>query len=103
MKIAVWHNLPSGGGKRAFNHLLLGLSARGHSIESWCPSTADVSFLPLGERIPEHVLPFSWNEPEVRGRLSYLTLRYRDMARKIAEMDRHCERCAQEISAGGFD
>jgi glycosyltransferase involved in cell wall biosynthesis len=103
MKIAIWHNLPSGGGKRALNHLVSGLLARGHSVESWSPPTAELSYLPLGGLINEHVIHLSWQEPQDRGRLSYLTGHYRDVAGNIAAIDRHCERCAAEINAGGFD
>jgi glycosyltransferase involved in cell wall biosynthesis len=103
MRIAIWHNLPSGGGKRLLHQLVEGLLGRGHSIESWCPPTADPSYLPLRELVPEHLLPFSWDEPRVRGTLSYLLWEYRDMADNIAAMDRHCQRCAAEINDGGFD
>lgn len=57
MRIAVWHNLPSGGGKRALHDHLRGLIARGHSIEAWCPSTADRSFLPLAEFLSVRARP----------------------------------------------
>jgi len=60
MKIAVWYNLPSGGGKRALYNYVRGLVERGHTIESWCPSTADRSYLPLTEWVPEHVVPLPW-------------------------------------------
>ena len=103
MKIAVWHNLPSGGGKRLLHELVSRLLARGHHIESWCPPTADPSYLPLREIIPEHVVPLSWAEPCIRGRWSYLLWEYRNMADNIAAMDRHSERCATEMKAGGFD
>lgn len=59
MKIAVWHNLPSGGGKRALYCHLRGLKQRGHAVEIWCPASADERFLPLTEFGPVHVLPFS--------------------------------------------
>jgi glycosyltransferase involved in cell wall biosynthesis len=103
MKIAVWHNLPSGGGKRLLHRVVEGLLAHGHRVEAWCPPTADASYLPLRECIPEHVVPFSWDEPSVRGRLSYLLWEYRNMADNIAAMDRHADRCATEINGGGFD
>jgi len=103
MRIAVWHNLPSGGGKRVLHQLVKGLLARGHSIESWCPATADSSYLPIRDLVPEHVAPFTWDEPTMRGTLSYLLWDYREMAANVAAMDRHCERCAVEINAGGFD
>jgi len=41
MRIAVWHNLPSGGAKRALYDHVRGLVDRGHSIESWCLPTSD--------------------------------------------------------------
>ena len=31
-----------------------GLRERGHVLESWCPSSADQAYLPLGELITEH-------------------------------------------------
>src|SRR5229473_3089346 len=57
MKIAIWHNLPSGGGKRALYDHVRGLVARGHEVEGWCPPTADRSYLPLSTIVPEHVVP----------------------------------------------
>jgi len=33
LKIAVWHNLPSGGGKRALYQHVKGLVDRGHDLE----------------------------------------------------------------------
>ena len=56
VKIAVWHNLPSGGGKRALYYHVRGLVERGHTVESWCPPTADLSYLPLRELISEHAV-----------------------------------------------
>src|SRR6266540_1414302 len=88
MKIAVWHNLPSGGGKRALFDHVRGLVERGHTVKSWCPSTADQTYLPLSQLIEERVLPFA-----SKSRVS----------KKLDEMDRHCRKCAEEINAGGFD
>ena len=65
MKIAVWHNLPSGGAKRALYDQVRGLVARGHTVEAWSPPTADSQFLPLVELIPEHQLPLG--PPHVSG------------------------------------
>src|SRR5216683_2521051 len=60
MKIAVWHNLPSGGGKRALYDHVRGLVARGHSVEVWCPPTASRTFLPLDALVREHVVDLAW-------------------------------------------
>ena len=100
MRIAVWHNLPSGGGKRALHDHVRGLVARGHTVEAWCPPTADREFLPLGPGVREHVvdlaLPIPWN----RNDEWQITLK---MERSIAAMEAHCRQCAAEIDAAGFD
>jgi glycosyltransferase involved in cell wall biosynthesis len=100
MRIAVWHNLPSGGGKRALYDHLRGLSERGHEIEIWCPPTADREYLPLGVFGAEHVVPLDFPTAQ----------RWRDAAqpgrrvrRALVAMDDHCRRCADQINVGGFD
>lgn len=103
MRIAVWHNLPSGGGKRSLYHLVQGLLERGHTVESWCPPTADPSYLPLKDLVLEHIVPFSWKEPPLRGMLNRALWSYRDIADNISAMNAHCQKCAGEIEAGGFD
>jgi len=100
MRIAVWHNLPSGGGKRALYYHVKGLVERGHHVESWCPPTADQSYLPLSELITEHVVPLEWPErPARRGWLAPI----RDMDAKLEAMRTHCEACAREIDRAQFD
>ncbi len=103
MKIAVWHNLPSGGGKRALYDQVKGLVARGHTLEAWCPPTADQSYLPLDELITEHVVPFSYRPRTTKNRASEIAALYLDVADKIAAMDEHCRLCAEEINGRGFD
>jgi glycosyltransferase involved in cell wall biosynthesis len=47
MKIAVFHNLPSGGAKRALYGFIKYLTKSGHLVDVFVPSTADETFLPL--------------------------------------------------------
>lgn len=103
MKIAVWHNLPSGGGKRALYHQVRGLSERGHTVESWCPPTADQTYLPLSEFVSEHIVPLDWQPKEATTYLDKVKADYFNVTDKIKAMDKHCQQCAQEINAGGFD
>lgn len=98
MRIAVWHNLPSGGGKRALYYHVKGLAERGHHLEAWCPSSADRNYLPLGDICTEHVLPL----PESRGMAS-VARRYSRKRYLLEVMDRHCRECARQINAQGFD
>jgi glycosyltransferase involved in cell wall biosynthesis len=103
MKIAVWHNLPSGGGKRALYHHVRGLVERGHTVESWCPPTADQTYLPLSELVTEHIVPFSWQPIAAKTYIGKLKAEYFNITDKIKAMDKHCQQCAQEINDGGFD
>lgn len=99
MRIAVWHNLPSGGGKRALFYHVRGLVERGHHVESWCPPTADQSYLPLSQLVTEHVVPLSGKSgPTSKGWL----YPYLDMAAKLHAIDDHCQRCAEEMTEGRF-
>jgi glycosyltransferase involved in cell wall biosynthesis len=103
MKIAVWHNLPSGGGKRALFYHVRGLRERGHVLESWCPSTADQNYLPLGDLITEHI-----DRVAIRD-VNWPRLRYHELGeavtihRRLKAMYEHSRRCARQIEAGGFD
>jgi glycosyltransferase involved in cell wall biosynthesis len=101
MKIAVWHNLPSGGGKRQLYYHVKGLVERGHYVESWCPDTANQNFLPLGNIIKENIIPL-----ELKGnrRISYDILKNaHDVKYLINIMDKHCQKCAQQINDREFD
>jgi len=49
MKIAVFHNLPSGGAKGALYNFVKYLTNSGHLVDVFVPSTADENFLPLKE------------------------------------------------------
>jgi glycosyltransferase involved in cell wall biosynthesis len=103
MKIALWHNLPSGGGKRSLYYHVKGLIERGHTVESWCPSTADRTYLPLEDLITEHIIPFNWEPRTAMTFVGKAINNFYDITSKIAAMDAHCMRCADEINAGNFD
>jgi glycosyltransferase involved in cell wall biosynthesis len=104
MKIAVWHNLPSGGGKRALYYHVRGLVEKGHSVEAWCPSTSDRNYLPLSEFITEHVAPIDIRQRGKSVARSPLLGELQGNERRVAKaLDEHCRRCADEINSGGFD
>ena len=104
MRIAVWHNLPSGGGKRALYDHVRGLVARGHEVEAWCPPTADRSYLPLSQIVPEHVLPLRGFETRVRPTALKLLYRFRWNSRaRLRSMWQHSRECARQMHAKKFD
>src|SRR5689334_11304670 len=104
MKIAVWHNLPSGGGKRALYDHVKGLIARGHEIEAWCPPTADRSYLPLSSLVPEHVVPLpGFGAGRRSGWLRRLYQVRWNTWSQLGSMKRHCRECARQMRAKDFD
>lgn len=99
LKIAVWHNLPSGGGKRQLYYHVKGLLERGHKVESWCPDTADQKFLPLSELVKENIVPL-----RKKRALAPRTLRARFFTRQmLAAIEENSRVCAAAIEREGFD
>lgn len=103
MKIAVWHNLPSGGGKRALYYHVRGLVERGHIVESWCLDTADRAYLPLTEFAPEHVCRPASNRRSTNLLTRTFAPNYYRAIEQMRLFDEACRRCADEIEAGQFD
>jgi glycosyltransferase involved in cell wall biosynthesis len=104
MRIAVWHNLASGGAKRALYGQVRGLVSRGHEVEVWCPTTADRSYLPLRDIVPEHVVPLAGFEPHTHPPKSKIRQHLRwNRWTKLRAMERHSLDCARQINAGKFD
>lgn len=101
MRIAVWHNLPSGGAKRALYYHVRGLVEKGHSVEAWCPSTSDRNYLALNELVTEHVVPLRKAQPDTAQGL--LSGEWQYELRQARVLDEHCRRCADEINRREFD
>jgi glycosyltransferase involved in cell wall biosynthesis len=102
LKIAVWHNLNSGGGKCALHQQVKGLVGRGHVVECWSPSTADHSYLPLSSIALEHVCPLALPQEPKRS-LSPSLAGARVLRRRLEALDAHARLCAREIESRGFD
>lgn len=99
LRIAIWHNLPSGGGKRQLYNHVKGLLVRGHYLESWCPETADQKYLPLGNLIKENIIPLETVKDSF-----YDSIRSEETVRDILRvMNEHCKSCVEEINKKDFD
>src|SRR6266487_2738079 len=103
MKIAVWHNLPSGGGKRALYYHVRGLVGRGHKLACWSLDTADQFYLPLSEFAPERIISSEFKDRSCKRFTHNLTPGYSEAVDRMRAFDEACKRCAREIEAGDFD
>ena len=100
MRIALYHNVPSGGAKRAIFEWTRRLSAR-HVIHAYTLSSADHGFCDIRPVVQRHVeRPFaaSRNYSSPFGRLNQFQ-RWRDLGRLI-DVGRNI---AAAIDAGGYD
>ena len=100
MRIAVWHDLPSGGGKRALVDQVRTLVELGHHVEAWCPVTATETFLPLSAVVQEHRVDL--RSPTENKRLAVGEF-LGDYSARVRAMDAHTRECARQIVAGRFD
>ena len=103
MKIAVWHNLLSGGAKRALYYQVRGLSRRGHQLSCWSLDNADHSYLPLSEFANERIVASGSNHNQRKRIRDRWTFSYNEALRKMQAFDEACRQCAIEIESGDFD
>jgi glycosyltransferase involved in cell wall biosynthesis len=97
MRIAVWHNLGSGGAHRAMSDQVHGLMARGHEVAVWSPPAA----APLQPPANEQRVPLAERrKTTLPGRVADV-LRGKDRLyeRHLA----HAQACANAINDGKFD
>lgn len=102
MKIAVWHNLHSGGGSRALQYHIQGLVSAGHEVEIWADAPDANGFMKLPASVKLHHVPLKYMEakPSLKGKLNSLFFK-KDS--NMISMEKHCQQCANEINYGGFD
>ncbi len=101
MQIAVFHNLPSGGAKRALFGAVNYLLKSGHRVDVHVPSSADESYLSLKEVASGfHVYPVrrTW-----RGFVSSFTRYGLDPFTFMADLEWAQERIAEAINRGPYD
>ncbi len=100
MKLAIYHNLPSGGGKRALLEMVRRLAGH-HCVDCYTLSCAEHDFCDIRPHVNKHVVfPFT-TLPEARHPFGHLNQGFRtaDLLRLRALQSR----IAAEIDAGGYD
>jgi len=103
MKIAVYHNLPSGGAKRALYTQVKMLLERGHTLECWTPETSDRDYLPLSDLIPVTVVPYAPPWVAVQRIAPWFFEQFQKLCCCTNAMTSIARRAAAPINAGNFD
>lgn len=99
MRIAIWHNLPSGGGKRALYNHVRALKENGHFLEAWTTDMSSSDYLPLSELIVE-------NRKKIKQEYENLWDIINPIKREqqiIKLLNEHCLECVKEIESKKFD
>lgn len=99
MRLAVYHNQPSGGARRALYELGTRLSS-GHEIDVYTLSTAEQTLLNDGDWA-RHVRIRKF-EPRRPLRMGLYLNEFREW-QDLRDMDTTCAEIAREIDAGGYD
>jgi glycosyltransferase involved in cell wall biosynthesis len=95
MRIAIWHNLPSGGGLRVLDDQIRGLASLGHELHVWAPpSAARLDSASLATTSREITLRL----PTYRRGLRGLGSAWRGRREDLDAFADHSARCAREIS-----
>lgn len=101
MKIAVFHNLPSGGAKRALYNSVRHIVRAGHQVDLHVPSTADEDYLSLkGVVSGFHV--YSPRATRMGIVLSSFRKAFR-LFQSLADLERLQKRIAEAINSGPYD
>lgn len=100
MKIAIYHNLPSGGAKRAVYEIVKRLAVR-HQVDIYTTSTADHDFCDLRPYAEaHHIYPF---EPLSLFESPLGRLNQWQRTRDLNRLDRLAWRIAADIDHAGYD
>lgn len=105
MRIALFHNLPSGGAKRHTYEQVRELARRGHKIIEFAPSTADINYCSFAPYVEGRYIFDASDGGDWQRRIPLLTP-YIHAAQGIAKLRRTMrlnEVIAHEIDASNFD
>ena len=103
LKIAVFHNLPTGGAKRALYGYVEYLTRTGNTVDVFVPSTANENFLPLNDVASQvYVFPV----PKTIGGSIYSYIKYiPPMVKQVSlrDLEKTEQIIADKINKGNYD
>lgn len=94
MRIALWHDMPSGGGLRALDNHVRGLASTGHEVHIW--TTPATTTLP-SEALVASVHTVGLELPSQRSHWTMLKASWRGCRTDIEAYEEHSHHCAREI------
>jgi len=101
VRIAVFHNLGSGGAKRALYNLTKHLVKAGHVVDAFIPSTAEENLLPLRDVVTTYrVFPIRRTR---LGAASSVLKRLFRLGNSVRDQERGQQSIADAINAGSYD
>lgn len=105
MKIAVFHDLPSGGAKRALYQYCSCLSSGGHILDAFVPETADENYLPLDDMVTRKLI-YPVDSKRILKRLtekSNILVRFLAFHMDLYYRNRCQKEIADDINKGDYD
>src|SRR5438552_1031414 len=101
MRVAVFHNLPSGGAKRALYGFVKYLTGFGHSVDVHLPDTADEEYLPLAP-VADKCFVYAVKRT-LRGVITSAVRYIPSVQYSLSDLERVHERIAVAINADRYD
>lgn len=104
LKIAVFHNLPSGGAKRSLYTYIDYLTQKGHIVDVFIPSTANEEYLPLDD-IATNMIEYPVKPSFIRERIykifSYVPAIFKKVS--VNNVFKAEKKIAEDINSGDYD
>lgn len=105
LKIAIFHDLPSGGAKRSLYQYCSCLSSRGHILDAFIPETADENYLPLDDVVTRKII-YPVNSKRILKRVtekSNILVRFLTFHMDLYYRNRCQKEIADDINKGDYD
>ncbi len=99
MKIAVFHNLPSGGAKRALYNNVDFLTST-HEVDVFVPSTANEEYLPL-KTISNNLMTFKVNNTSLG--FFFSAIKYFPDRVSLTDLEKTQKKIAETVNKGDYD
>lgn len=104
LKIAVFHNLPSGGAKRSLYTYIQYLTQKGHIVDVFIPETANEEYLPL-ENVASNVIKYDVKKSFIREKIYSIFSYVPAIIKKVSvnNVMKTEKKIAEDLNNSGYD